>query len=227
MHEADDRVLAIMLKAPRPGKVKTRLGSAYAPDAILALYRAFVDDTIELARALRLKTVAMCPADEAEEVRDWLARDVDVIPQRGIGLAAGLRSTFELLCTTARRRVIAFNADSPHLPKGVLPDAYAALATHDLVVGPCDDGGYYLIGAKQPHPGLFDAATMGRESACAALLARVERHRLRVALVAEHYDIDLPEDVVRLAAELGREPSRASRTAQILTAWGLIDWGGA
>src|SRR5207247_26227 len=99
-----------------------------------------------------------------------LPADVGVVPQRGKGLAAGLDSTFEQLCTPSNRRVIAFNADSPHLPAAALEGAFAALATHDLVVGRCDDGGYYLVGATRPHAGLFDAAAMGKQSASDALL---------------------------------------------------------
>ena len=219
MHEADDRVLAIMVKAPRPGHVKTRLASAYAPEAIVTLYRALVEDTIDLARSAHLRTVAMCPAGDEDDLARWLPTGIDVVVQQGQGLAAGLLSTFDQLCTASRRRVIAFNADSPHLPAGVLESAFAALATGDVVVGPSDDGGYYLVGAKQPYPGLFDATTMGQNSACEALLAQAAVRELRVSLVAVHYDVDHPHDVARLAGDLANEPRRAIRTAALLDAW--------
>lgn len=221
MRQSDDRVVAIMVKAPRAGRVKTRLGQSYTAEAILALYRALVEDTIDVARSAHLPIVAICPAGEEAEVAQWLPRDVDVLPQRGEGLAAGLRSTFEQLCTASGRRVVAFNADSPHLPPAVLESAIAALATDDVVVGPCDDGGYYLVGAKRPHRGLFDAAVMGKDSACSALLAQAARLGLRTSLISEHYDIDLPRDVARLAEDLANGPRRALRTAAILAAWGV------
>lgn len=222
MNVADDRVLAVMMKAPRPGRVKTRLGPVYSADRILELYRALVEDTIALARGMRVRTVAVCPAADEAELCAWLPRGVEVMPQNGDGLASGLHSTFDQLCDDSRTRVIAFNADSPHLAAGVLDAAFAALAIHDIVVGPCDDGGYYLVGAKRPYDGLFDATTMGRESACAALLAEADRRGLRVALSAEHYDVDVPDDLLRLADDLTREPSRATQTAALLVSWGLI-----
>jgi rSAM/selenodomain-associated transferase 1 len=221
MSAADDRTLAIMMKAPRPGRVKTRLAPTHSADQIVALYRALVEDTIELSRRLHVRTVAICPAGDETELAGWLRDEIDVRPQRGIGLAAGLRSTFEQLCTDERTRVIAFNADSPHLPDDTLESAFAALLSADLVVGPCDDGGYYLVGAKRPHENLFDPGAIGRESACHALLVAAERQRLRVVLTVAHYDIDVPQDVVRLAGQLMRNPTRASRTAAILATWAL------
>ncbi len=221
MRDADDRVLAIMIKAPRAGHVKTRLSVAYTPEAIVTLYRALVEDTIDLARSLRLPTVAVCPAGDETALREWLPADIAILPQRGAGLAAGLLSTFEDLCTASGRRVMAFNADSPHLPAQTLEHAFDALATHDVVVGPCDDGGYYLVGATRPHARLFDQTTMGQVTACGALLAQAERAGLRVSLVAEGYDIDLPEDVLRLAADIVHQPQRARRTAAVLSTWGL------
>ena len=221
MHRDDDRVLGIMMKAPRPGWVKTRLATAHPPERIVALYRALVEDTVDLARAMRVSTVAVCPGGDEGDVAAWLPHDVEVLSQQGVGLAAGLRSAFAQLCSDSGRRVILFNADSPHLAAGTVESAFNALRTDDLVVGPCDDGGYYLVGAKRPYPALFDAGAMGRESACATLLAAAARLDLRVALSAEHYDVDVPGDLTRLAAELTREPARARRTAALLASWGL------
>jgi uncharacterized protein len=219
MRGADDCVLAIMMKAPRPGRVKTRLTPAHSPEQVVALYKALVEDSIGLARRVPARIVAVCPADDQPDLVQWLPSDVSVVPQRGAGLAAGLYSTFDALCGEAARRVIAFNADSPHLPAASLESAFTSLIDADLVVGPCDDGGYYLVGAKRAHEGLFDAAAMGRESACEALLNEASRLGLRVALNAEHYDIDLPQDLVRLAAELVHDSARAPRTAAILASW--------
>jgi rSAM/selenodomain-associated transferase 1 len=222
MPAADDRVLAVMMKAPRPGRVKTRLAAAHSPDRVVTLYRALVEDTIELSRQLRVRTVGICPDGDETDIADWLGCEVEILPQQGAGLAAGLRSTFEQLCSDTHRRVIAFNADSPHLPAQAIESAFDALPSADLVVGPCDDGGYYLVGATRSHDGLFDAAAMGRESACRALVAEAARQGLRVALTAEHYDVDLPADLIRLANDLARDATRAPRTADVLASWGLL-----
>ena len=221
MSERDDRVLAVMLKAPFPGRVKTRLASAYPAESVVALYKALVEDTLDLAISAGLRTVAVCPSGDEGELSRWLPPAVDVVPQRGSGLAAALDSTFEQLCTSERRRVIAFNADSPHLPISRLESAFAALTGADVVIGPCDDGGYYLVGARQAHPGLFDSVAMGRASACDALHARAADLGLRVASIDAHYDVDVAADVVRLAGDLRADSRRAPRTAAVLAAWGV------
>ena len=205
-----------MVKAPRAGHVKTRLASVYPLELVVDLYRALVEDSIGLARRLGVSIAAVCPADDTEAIAAWLPSDVWIVPQRGRGLADALTSCFAVLCDPSRRRVIAFNSDSPHLAPAVLESAFAALGDHDVVIGPCDDGGYYLVGVTRPHPGLFDPDTMGTTSAFEALLARTRRHGLSSIVTSEHYDVDLPDDLDRLARELASQPDRAPRTAAVL-----------
>ena len=213
-----DRVLAIMAKAPRAGHVKTRLASVCPSALVVTLYRAFIEDSVALGRTVGASIAVVCPAGDAEEIAAWLPSDVRVAPQRGQGLADGLATAFELLCEPPRR-VIAFDGDSPHLPPAVLESAFAALADHDLVFGPCDDGGFYLVGATRAHPGLFELHAMGTGSALEALIAHSRRLGLSSTTTAEHYDVDGPADLARLARELRTWPERAPRTAALLAQW--------
>ena len=213
----NDDVLVIMAKAPRRGHVKTRLDRVLRPDAVLALYRCMIEDTIALAHAAGAPRLAVvCPSGDADELARWLG--IEVVVQDGNGLAAGLDSVFRLFCGGGRRRVIAFNGDSPHLAAETLAGAFSLLDTHDLVVGPTTDGGYYLVGATRPHPGLFERGGMGTGTALRSLLSRAHALGLRVALTEECYDVDDGEDLARLAADLRAAPARAPRTAAWLAA---------
>jgi rSAM/selenodomain-associated transferase 1 len=216
-----DRVLVIMAKAPRPGTVKTRLTPSLPPQAVTAFYRCLLDDTLALAQSLGGVEIAiMCPDSDVSELAGLAGRGVRVVAQKGQGLAAGLTSVFAHFGAGRQRCIIAFNSDSPHLPRTFLEEAFETLAAHDLVVGQTYDGGYYLVGAKASHPTLFIADGMGTSTALERLLSRARVLELSVGLADPFYDIDVAEDLIRLATELERAPSRAPRTALWLKDWG-------
>ncbi len=215
-----NRTLVIMAKAPRLGSVKTRLAKSLPLPAVTELYRCFLNDSIGLAQALdQVEVAVMCPSADVEDLSSAVAGTVRVVPQTGDGLAAGLASVFTHFTQHGRQRVIAFNSDSPHLPASVLENAFDALATCDLVVGPTHDGGYYLVGATASHPGLFGGASMGTVNALKALLQRAANLKLSVRVVDPFYDIDVAADLNQLAEELQRAPGKAPRTAAWLMEW--------
>ncbi len=210
-----------MAKAPRPGMVKTRLAQSLPVEAVTDLYRCLLADTMALASSLDTVEVAvMCPAADVAELQLFARSVAGVVPQTGEGLAAGLTSVFARFTALGRQRVVAFNSDSPHLPASVLGNAFEALIQHDVVVGPTHDGGYYLVGAKEPHSALFAGDGMGTQSALDRLLARARTMRLSVGFTDLFYDIDVGADLRRLAAELRFAPARAPRTAVWLEQWG-------
>lgn len=215
-----DCTLVIMAKAPRTGVVKTRLSACLPPGAILGLYRCLLEDTVALAQSLDgVETAIMSPAADVEELSRIADHGVRVVAQTGAGLGAALTAVFAHFTAAGRRRVVAFNSDSPHLPPSALLTAFDALASCDLVVGPTHDGGYYLVGASASHPGLFAGGSMGTASALEALLARARSLALSVRFTDPFYDIDVPADLSRLAEELRLAPERAPRTAIWLTEW--------
>jgi len=218
----NDRVLVIMAKAPRPGTVKTRLAASLSPEAVTDFYCCLLDDTLALARSLSDVEVAiMCPDSDVNELVQLAGDGTTVVGQKGEGLAAGLTSVFEHFADSHQRRVIAFNSDSPHLPCSVLEDAFETLAAHDVVVGPTHDGGYYLVGAKGSHPTLFANDGMGTTSALDRLLSRARTFDLSVGFADPFYDVDIADDLNRLAEELRLDPARAPRTAAWLKEWEL------
>jgi rSAM/selenodomain-associated transferase 1 len=203
--------------------VKTRLAQTLPTEAVTVFYCCLLDDTLALARSLNLGDVEvaiMCPESDVDELAQLAGSDVSVVAQKGEGLAAGLTSVFAHFSENGQRRTIAFNSDSPHLPASVLERAFEALATCDVVVGPTYDGGYYLVGAKAAHPGLFNGDGMGTSNALDTLLERVRSLGLSVSLADPFYDIDVMSDLIRLDTELKQQsPPRAARTAAWLEQW--------
>jgi rSAM/selenodomain-associated transferase 1 len=215
-----NRLLVIMAKAPKPGAVKTRLIQSLPSQAVTALYRCLLQDTAALAFSLSGVAVAvMCPESDQDELVHLFGNTVQVVAQKGEGLAAGLTSVFRHFTAAGRRHVIAFNSDSPHLAPSVLDRAFEMLATHDVVVGPTQDGGYYLVGAKAAHPSLFESDGMGTGSALDRLLMRTKILDLSTGFTDTFYDIDVAKDLIQLARELQLAPAKAPRTAAWFGEW--------
>src|SRR5258708_6220972 len=111
-----NRTLVIMAKAPKPGKVKTRLTESLPSAAVTALYRCLLEDTVALATSLTSVEVAvMCPEPDQEELAQLIGKQVKVVAQKGEGLAAGLNSVFQHFCAAGQRQGIPFTSHNPHL----------------------------------------------------------------------------------------------------------------
>ena len=214
------RTLVIMAKAPESGLVKTRLTESLPSAAVTALYRCLLEDTVALAKSLTSVQVAvMCPESDQDELAHLLGNTVQVVAQKREGLEAGLNSVFRHFTAVGRQHIIAFNSDSPHLPRSVLDSAFEVLATHDVVVGPTHDGGYYLVGAKATHPSLFERDGMGTTSALDRLLRHTKVLELSTGFTEPFYDIDVAYDLILLARELRLAPAQAPRAAAWFGEW--------
>jgi len=193
--------VGIMAKAPRPGHAKTRLTSALAPVVAADLYRHFLLDTVDVVRRVPDVVAALlCPAGEG------LAFGVAHALDRGYGAVALI------------------NADSPTLPPARIVDAFAALATHDVVFGPTADGGYYLIASTVPCDRLLlgvpypDGTTILHDT-----LDQAARLGLRAGTIAPWFDIDLPAELRGLADALADAPPHlAAHTRRALTAHAAV-----
>lgn len=218
---SDRPAIVITAKAPAPGRVKTRLAPALPADRAAALHTAFLSDTVRLARAVdRAEVIVMCPRGEGPALSRALAgaAGVEVVEQAGAGLEAAIDDVF-VRFTAGGRRAVAIDSDTPHLAPAAIARALDALTRADLVVGPTIDGGFYLVGARQPHSGLFGA--LGTGDALAELAARARARRLTVWTGPEEFDVDRPDDLRRIDALLARDPSRAPATAALLRRWRL------
>jgi uncharacterized protein len=215
-----NRTLVIMAKAPKSGMVKTRLTQSLPSPAVTALYRCLLEDTLALATSLPgVEVAVMCPESDQDELTALLGSTVQVVSQKGEGLAAGLASVFRHFTALGRQHVIAFNSDSPHLPPSVLERAFEILVANDVVVGPTHDGGYYLVGAKAAHPALFESDGMGTGSALDRLLTRAKALELSSGFTEAFYDIDVANDLILLARELRLSPAKAPKTAGWFSEW--------
>src|SRR5262245_21993360 len=197
--------VAIMAKAPLAGQVKTRLCPPLSPDEAAGLYRCFLLDKIEQVRALAQATpvVAYAPPDHGATF-SALAPDLSLLPQQGPDLGVRLDGVLRRLLESGHGGAVAIDSDTPTLPVTLLQRAVDAFANPaiDGVVGPTEDGGYYLIGVREPRPELFVEMPWSTPDVLAETKQRASRRGLRLILLPPWYDVDTPDDLDRLRREL-------------------------
>ena len=194
-------VLAIMSKYPTPGTVKTRLGAALSMDASCELYRAFLLD-IQCRFSVLTSPIYWAHAPCEAQFARLFAEPVNTLPSISANLAHALRSTFERLSAAGYERIVVMSSDSPHLPLAWIAAAFEALTSHDVVLGPTEDGGYYLVGQRgQPHD-LFTSIPMSTGSVQEQTMRAARQQHLSTYLLPVTFDVDEMEDLMKLQALL-------------------------
>ena len=195
----------IMAKQPVPGTVKTRLQPVLSDSDIAALYDGFLRDRISQVRSLRgvIPVIGYTPAAGRPYFTE-LAPDFVLLPQHGDGLSTRLTCLFQHLLGMGHDGVIATDSDSPTLPTEHLQCAVDRLTDPgaDVVLGPSDDGGYYLIGLRRGYPALFDGMPWSTPQVYDETLRRAEALGVRVTALPRWYDVDTPVEFERLRAEI-------------------------
>ena len=205
--------LLTVAKRPAPGRTKTRLTPPLSPTQAAALYECFLQDTLDLMRRVpNTRPVIAYLPEEANSYFTRLAPDFDCILQQGQDLGARLDNALTHYLQLGYRRVAIMNSDGPTLPVNYLTAAFKALSGEaDVVLGPSDDGGYYLLGLKQPAPRLLREVQMSTPTVTAETLALAEEEGLRVELLPTWYDVDDAAALARLGADLAHIPTDAAR----------------
>ena len=206
------RALIVVAKQPAPGHTKTRLSPPFDASQASALYECFLRDTLEIVRTaqamLDFQPIITYLPEGAEPYFHKLAPDFRLLLQQGRDLSERLHNaTARCLTEEGCQQAVIMDSDSPTLPVDCLIKAFKELDNADVSLGPCADGGYYLIGLKAPAPRLFLDVTMSTPHVVADTLACAAQEGLQVAMLPTSYDIDYVDDLRRLVAELRTLPT--------------------
>jgi len=185
--------LAILLKAPRLGTVKTRLAAEIGARQALRLYRVMANRTLaEVRQAGLVATVWFTPSDAAAEMRFWLGDGWDLRPQASGDLGMRLAATAH--AAPSGRGWLAIGADCPRLDAALLRKAAAIVEREEVVVGPSEDGGYYLIGGPTPLPDLFTGVPWSTSRVLDETRVRLGRSGATWRELVTLRDVDTAED---------------------------------
>ena len=229
--------LGVMVRVPEPGTVapgtvKTRLVPPLTHEEAVNLYCAFLRDTFKSLSSLREKDIHILytPVNKKEQLVELieLAPDGAVLtPQKGCDLGERLKNAFKTLFKKGYQGVCIIGSDSPDLPLELIDEAFLTL-THGqnpegvvpegVVLGPTEDGGYYLIGMDRPLDVLFTDIPWSTERVLTETIKRAEEAGIRVSTLKKWHDIDTPADL-----ELLRDNDGAPESSEFLKRTGFHD----
>lgn len=200
--------LALFLKHPTPGNVKSKLASTMGAEPAARFYWECA--LLVLAKALRLKHadvfVFITPPEQQAEVESLvMARfgrfEGRFIPQRGRTLGERINHALERLRMLGYERQLVLGTDSPTLPQEYLQRAVDELASHDCVLGPTWDGGFYLIGVQQPDVRIFRDVTWGSPLQLGQTFDNLTALGRTALLLPRWQDVDADDDLPFLAGQ--------------------------
>jgi rSAM/selenodomain-associated transferase 1 len=212
--------VAVMAKAPGLTPVKSRLHAALSAGRATDLYRCFLLDRLDALLAVSAVDpfVAFTPADAGDAMAALAPAGFRLVAQRGDDLGQRLINLLGDLLDAGHPGAIALDSDSPTLPMGYVEEAARVLATDaaDVVVGPSDDGGYYLVGVRAPRPALFEGIPWSTDRVLARTQEAARRLGLRVHVLAGRFDVDTAEDLRRLRDEMEAAGGGPPRTLALV-----------
>lgn len=210
--------LGMFAKYWEPGRVKTRLAAEIGDDAAAAIYAAFVRSLlVRFSDVAQRQLLCFTPDDRRGAFESIAGSTWQVVPQAAGGLGQRMNTYFDQAFAASANRVVLIGSDSPTMPREHVTRAFAALHEHDVVLGPTLDGGYYLVGAREHTPPIFEDVSWSTSDVWEQTVGRLESARLSYQELPSWYDVDERADLVRLRDELFRlesdEPWRTTLLA--------------
>lgn len=189
------RALIVFAKEPRGAEVKTRLENIFSEEERLLLYRFFLKDTYDFAVKLScsLKVLAFDSKTRPWELEEIFSGFV-FYQQKGFDLGERMHNAFSFAKHKPCDKIVLIGTDSPDLPPLYIEQAFDRLDQRDVVLGPCQDGGYYLIGLKQPNHNIFQGIGWSGKDVLSDTIKKIKENKLTHFLLDKWYDVDNPQD---------------------------------
>ena len=217
--------LLVFARVPELGRVKTRLGEAIGAERALAVYKAMLRDLLqsigESNADIEIEILwAPTAAANAETLRRAFG-DHSLAMQTGPDLGDRMAMAFsERFFFHRTQKIVAIGIDDPLLSRAMIDEAFALLESCDWVIGPADDGGYYLIGCRGAvfNPAIFRNVPWGSSEVLHLTLDRIRQAQQTLSMLPQRYDIDVIEDLQRFAREYASSDRELPR---LLREWGM------
>ncbi len=185
--------MLIFTKNPEAGKVKTRLAATLGDDEALAIYRQLLSHTISVTEYLPVDKFVFY-SNHIEQEDFWHSKHYYKEVQQGFDLGERMKNAFDVTFQNGYDKIVIIGTDCPDLNAGIIMNAFAYLNSHDVVIGPAEDGGYYLLGMKQLHSQLFENITWSTSIVLDETVTKCAALQLDYCLLPVLKDIDEEKD---------------------------------
>ncbi|MGB9716346.1 MAG: TIGR04282 family arsenosugar biosynthesis glycosyltransferase [Thermodesulfovibrionales bacterium] len=202
-----ESAIGIFFRVPHFGKVKKRLANDTGKHFALKAYKSMLKETFENVSGLKGIDIygfydgelssENCLLNSDNASIDPFKKGVPLIPQKGNNLGERMYNAIQLLLNTGYQKVSLIGADSPDLPVSFIDMAFRKLDLYDLVIGPTEDGGYYLIGMKKPLDEIFKSIQWGQDTVLKDTISNALNLGISYFLLPEWYDIDEIDNLKR------------------------------
>ena len=201
MRQPDKNCILFFVKYPEQGKVKTRLSAEIGAVAAVELYRSFILDVLSMLEKSGIQfQICFSPENSREKFIEWLGDAYSYMPQQGEDLGQRMENALRQAFVQGFSRAVLIGSDIPDLTVELMKEAFSSLRTHDAVIGPAFDGGYYLIGFNRDTllSEVFEGIEWSTDTVFAETLKRMEDADLKVHQLPQRRDIDTLTDLRNL-----------------------------
>ena len=195
----NDKAIIVFARLPVIGKVKTRLAKDLGIDFATSFYKVCAEHTFN--EVLKLERTGIAPIlfcseeSEFDEVKKWSNNKFGYFPQQGHDLGERMLNAFNAISNAGYRNIILVGTDSPGISAELMDDGLDLLKNYKCVIGPSDDGGYYLIGFNSTVYDLFHCMEWSTDSVFSKTIERLKGENLSYFVMEEMIDIDTKEDL--------------------------------
>jgi uncharacterized protein len=212
--------ILLFLKYPEKGMVKNRLSKEIGASTAIDFYQCFVADILTMIKELGLPIViCYSPTNSEQKFKKWLGEDHLYIHAQGEDFGQKLKYCFQKAFTQGFHQVILLAGDNPDVPRAYLDEAIYSLRSNDVVIGPCEDGGYYLLGFTKTGflSTIFDNIPWSTPQVFQKTLHILQKEKRIIHLLQKWYDIDIFEDLLKFYERNKDVSTESSKTMNAIS----------
>lgn len=199
MKSERENSLIVFIKNPEFGKVKTRLSQTLGDEFAYKFYESCVNYTLSEVYKLDKKNVdvnlffsSLAPESKIEK---WNNEKFNIYKQNGIDLGERMQNAFKAIFNNGSKKAIIIGTDLPDISEKLICNSFSLFDRYDVVIGPSNDGGYYLLGMKEYYPQIFDEIKWSTNEVLKSTLDKLSKEKIKTKIIDELIDIDTKDDL--------------------------------